>query len=300
MKHLIKCALLISLLGAFGCSEGFRGVGSAILSSTGYVSSSQADSLMEAGEGMYKSARPVSAEEEYYIGRGVSAMLLKKYPPVTDQKLIRYVNQVGSVLVMVCDRPETFRGYRFVPVSSKEINAFAAPGGFIFVTTGFMRLLPSEDALAAVLAHEIGHIVAADGLRAISQAHMTRALGALGKVGIEQAVSEAGSTTASLLTSAFSGSVTDVFETLVTNGYSRSQEYAADKYAATLLERAGYSTDALRTVLETLGKQNAEGGMFATHPKASDRLDELGTTKTVVADAAYSKRTARFSKNVVM
>jgi predicted Zn-dependent protease len=276
-------------------------MGSAILGSTGYVSYSQADSLFQAGEGLAKAAQSLTPEEEYYLGRSVSAMILAKYTPSRDAKLNQYVNRIGQIIARVSDRPETFNGYRFMVLDTPEINGFAAPGGFIFVTRGLIALCSSEEDLAGVIAHEVAHVVNGDGLKAISQANLTNALAILGREAASTAISQAGAPEIGALTSAFGGSVTDVFKTMATDGYSRSQEYAADEYAITLLRRAGYNPRGLSNVLAKLEKVKGEGGFFETHPSASDRLDEVSdvvkkdTDGPIVGEPVRGKR---FSKNV--
>ena len=83
------------------------------------------------------------------------------------------------------DLPETFGGYHFLILDSDEINAFAAPGGFIFVTRGLLRCCKHEDAAAAVLAHEIGHVELRHGLQAIKKSRITTALTTLGIAGVK-------------------------------------------------------------------------------------------------------------------
>lgn len=287
------------MLAFAGCGQGLRGIGSSVLSSTGLVSYSQADALFEAGEGIAKAAQTLTPEEEYYLGRGVSAMILAKYQPSNDVRLNQYVNKVGRLLASVSDRPETFNGYHFLVLESNEVNGFAAPGGFIFVTRGLLRQCKDEESLAAVLAHEVAHVVNGDGLKAISQSHLTHAFAVLGREAASTAISRAGAPEVAALSSAFGDSIDDVFETMVTKGYSRSQEYAADKYSTELLKRAGYSQDGLLRVLTSLEKTNGEGGFFETHPSAENRKEEVSEIVTSGQSApGESVRTRRFTKTV--
>lgn len=281
------------LLAASGCAN-MQGLGSGLLSSTGMVSSSQADALIGAGTSLYKATETLSPEQEHYLGRGVSARILAKYQPLRNKSLNDYVNRVGKALVVVSDRPETFSGYHFQVLDSNELNAFAAPGGFIFVTKGLIAAVPDEDCLAGVLAHEIGHIVAEDGMKAISSGHLTNALAILGKQAASDALASHGAGELSQLTDVFGGSIEDVFKTMVTNGYSRSQEYAADKYGAELLKRAGYNSSAMVTLMDRLAQSHATGGMLHTHPSPADRRDELedivGKTAQVTEDQKLRSR----------
>jgi predicted Zn-dependent protease len=106
----------------------------------------------------------LTESQEYYVGRGVAANAMfdadGRYVGLydKDQNLEEYVALVGLSVALESDRPETFKGYHFGVVNSPDINAFAAPGGFIFVTTGALKLMANEDELAGVLSHEIGHV----------------------------------------------------------------------------------------------------------------------------------------------
>ena len=104
--------------------------------------------------------------QELAIGRSVAYMLLQKYDNKlnTDPELNKYVNLVGqSIAKRASKRPQI--NYRFGIIETPEINAFACPGGYIFVTTGLLKVLYDENELAAVLGHEMGHIEHGDGLR---------------------------------------------------------------------------------------------------------------------------------------
>jgi predicted Zn-dependent protease len=262
-----------------GCSNpAFKSIGTSILTSTGVVDPQQADGIFSAGAKIAKSQQDLTAEQEYYLGRAVSAKLLAQYPPVSNAELTKYVNKVGMALAAVSDLPETFGGYRFIVVNSPHINAMSAPGGFVFVSTGFLKKLPDEDALAAVFAHEIGHVVARHGVKAITNASLFSALGDAAATGVSVAASQ---TSAPVdlgpITGVFSDSVNGVVDKLLTKGFDRGQEYGADLYAAQLLQRAGYDPRALARVLEILEKETSkdDSGWFQTHPDPDDRLGEL-------------------------
>src|SRR6185436_514659 len=106
----------------------------------------------------------LTESQEYYVGRGVAANAMfdgmGRYIGLYDKdaNLEEYVAMVGLSVAMESDRPDTFKGYRFGVMASNDINAFAAPGGFIFVTTGALKLMENEDELAGVLSHEIAHV----------------------------------------------------------------------------------------------------------------------------------------------
>jgi predicted Zn-dependent protease len=298
-----RAAVVLSsvLLGACANSE-FTQLGASVLSSTGYVSESQAKGFLLAGSKAIKSQEELTPEQEYYLGRAVSARILGTYPPKLDAGLTRYVNNVGQVIVSVSDLPETFGGYHFAVIESDEINAVSAPGGFVFISRGLLRSLKDEDSVAAVLAHEVAHIVHRDGVSAISNSNLFGALTEASRQAAEVGMSKSSvPVDIGPLTDLFSKSVTDLTEKLLVTGYDRSQEYKADAYAVELLRRAGYETNALTRALGTIegGTSTERGGWFETHPAPSKRIKELEETGDSSPKQGPSvARAARFAKIV--
>ena len=97
-----------------------------------------------------------NTEREIDFGRGVSAKILGKYPILRDERKLRYITQIGTGISAQLGRPEL--RYYFGILDTDEINAFAAPGGYIFVTQGALKLMRNEAQLAGVLAHELAHV----------------------------------------------------------------------------------------------------------------------------------------------
>jgi predicted Zn-dependent protease len=158
-------------------------------------------------------------------------------------------------------------------MDSSDINAFAAPGGLILVSRGMIKCCRSENALAAVLAHEIAHVSLNHGLQAINKSRLTSAATILGT----EAAKNLGSKEFSDLTKAFEDSISDITKTMVNNGYSRHLEFQADKTAISTLRRAGYNPTGLIAMLSEMDKNLKPGGLdFAkTHPAPKDRIAEL-------------------------
>jgi predicted Zn-dependent protease len=242
-----------------------------------------------------EASRPITDSEEYYIGRAVAARILTKYKLNQNAGLTEYVNEVGNTVARKSSRPNPFRGYHFAVLDTEEINAFACPGGTIFITRGLIKTCKNEDQLAAVLAHEVGHVANKDGINSISKARWTEVWTAMGK----EAVTVYGGSTVASLVSLFEGSIDDVFKTIVVNGYSRQAEEAADAAAVTTLSRAGYDPTALIAVLTTMEAKGkgTTSGIFKTHPATADRLVKV---KALACDAPPSKgeaiRTKRFKE----
>lgn len=289
-RVLVLCGVVLS-----GCTPEMSQMGSSFLAQTGVMSSSQADSLFKVGAKLSKAAESVSDEQEYYLGRSVSAVILSRYPALPNQSLALYSSKVAGVLASYSTRPEIFGGYHVGVLNSDEVNAVSAPGGFIFISRGFLKLLENEDELAAVIAHEIAHVALKHGTSAISESNLTDALQIAGK----EAAASSGNSYITELNAAFSDSVNQVAKSLLDKGYGKSQEYAADEYAVALLKRSGYDARALVTVLQKLEKvSKQDGGWFETHPSAEKRIDEIGGSIGVasVSPDGLKKREQRFKK----
>lgn len=240
---------------------------------TGTLTPEQAAALERSTAAIARTAEDLTPEQEYYIGRAVAANILQRYAPLADPEVNRYINTLGQGLALVSRRPETFGGYRFLVLDSDEINAFAAPGGLIFVTRGMLRCCPREDAIAAVLAHEIAHVQFRHGLRAIQQSRLTTAFTVLAAEGAKTF----GSRELAELTSALEGTISDVTHVLLTSGYARDQEEQADRGAVEILMQAGYDPHALIEMLEEMKRRLKPGGLdFAkTHPDPGERIRRI-------------------------
>lgn len=213
-------------------------------------------------------------EQEHYLGRAVAAQILTKYPALDDPVANEYLNKLGQGIAQSSNQPYTYGGYHFLLLDSNEVNAFAAPDGLIFVTKGMVAMTAGEGELSAVLAHEIAHVQNKDAIKAIENSRMNAALAALGTDAAGQAVS---GLPGSEVLSLFSDSVSDIVATLMDEGYSRDQEYAADAGAKNILGLAGYDAKNLDAVLRAMDKRVKDGsaGFGSTHPSAAKRLEAM-------------------------
>jgi predicted Zn-dependent protease len=240
-----------------------------------------------------KSFEDITPEQEYYIGRAVGATILDRYSPCTEAGPTDYLNLLGRTLSLASDRPETFGGYHFLILDSDEINAFAAPGGLVFVSRGLLACADSEDTVAAILAHEIAHVVKQHGLQAIKKSRVTTALTSVAIASAQTA----GSEEVAKLTTVFEDSISDITSTLINSGYSRAFEKEADLMAVEILKRVGYDPNALVRMLEVMELRLKPGGLdFAkTHPEPEVRIAEI---RKVLAEAPapppHSRRQARY------
>ena len=264
----------------------------------GRVTNAQYQSMTKVATAVRKSAEDISESEEYYIGRAVAAQIMSRYRPLDNPALNLYAQRIVQAVSMASDRPSVFKGYHVQVLQSDEVNAFAAPGGFIFVTTGLLRLTRSEDELACVLAHEVAHVSKRHGLKAIKTSRLTAAFAVLGS---EAAKSYTSSQVAEL-TDAFKGTVDDVVNNLVVNGYSRDKEYEADRFGARYARDANYDPGALAAFLRRMDESGAAGGggMFKTHPKASKRVEELGALAPSASHRRSAARDKRFAASTAL
>ena len=249
MKTLLLVLPLVLLLA--GCAAMEKLDVSSL--SGGYITNSQAKSLTKAATALRKSAEEISESEEYYIGRSVAAQILGRYKPLNNGALNLYVQKVAQAVSMASDRPATFKGYHVQVLDTGEVNAFAAPGGFIFVTKGMLGLVKNEDELACVLAHEVAHISKKHGLKTIQTSRLTSAFTILGTEAAKSYTPQQ----ISQLTTAFEGAVDDVVNKLVVNGYSRDKEYEADRFAAQYTRNANYDPGALKGFLTRMAQASS-------------------------------------------
>lgn len=231
----------------------------------------------------------INEEEEYYIGRAVAANILSQYPLWKNAEATHYLNLIGKALVLQSARPEIFGGYHFSLLDTTEANAFSAPGGIIFLTRGIVDLAGSEDELAAILAHEIQHVVAKDPLKAIKSQRMKT----LGTFAAGEAMGSG-----NRVLGIFQDSVLDISGTLLQKGYSRGQEKSADLGALELLAATGYERGALLSMLEkvkAIEKKKAKA--FSAHPSAAKRIAYVSGCIGKGAPAGDGKvRAARFRR----
>lgn len=294
----IAAALLLAGGAALlqtGCATVAQTVAAAGQAS-GLITAEQGQSIVKTGEAFGKALEQITPEQEYYVGRAVGATIVSTYKVWDNAAATRYVNLVGQTLAMASDKPETFGGYHFLILDADEINAFAAPGGLIFLSRGMLRLCASEDDLASVLAHEVAHVNLGHAVAAISNSRWTQAFTILGTESVKSFSGDA----LRQLTEAFEGSISDITKTLMTSGYARGQEKAADALAVKIMQRVGYDARALPRVLAAMEKDLKPGGLgFAkTHPPPAARVGDLNKVLSTApaSAAAPAARQQRFAR----
>ena len=237
-----------------------------------------------------------SEQQEIQLGAKMHKEVLREYSALKDAELQAYVNQVGQRLAKLSHRPHL--RWHFTVVDSPEVNAFAVPGGYVYITRGIMAYLNSEAELAGVLAHEMGHVTARHGVRQQSRATAVGLGAILGSILVPGLNNQGGATLLQGMAQAW------------TAGYGREHELESDRLGAQYIARAGYKPSAMIDLVGVLKNQELfdaqlakkEGreprryhGTFATHPSNDERL------KQVVREAnRYAVKNPRAGENVYL
>lgn len=218
----------------------------------------------------------MSESQEVSVGRSEDKKVREQYGIYNDPALQEYVSGIGQRLAKTSHRPGL--QYQFTVVDSPEINAFALPGGYIYITRGILAYLNSEAELAAVLGHEIGHVTARHSVQQMSAATAANVGASVLQIMVPQVRNSAGD----MLINTLGGALL--------SGYGREHELEADRLGAEYLARTGYDPQAMIKVVGVLKNQElfdnevakAEGreprryhGLFATHPDNDTRLQEV-------------------------
>lgn len=214
----------------------------------------------------------LSEEQEIQMGREYNAQILRQYQIYEDEKIQNYVQSIGESLAKKSHRPNLI--YRFTVLDSPEINAFALPGGYIYINRGLMAYMSSEEELAAVLGHEIGHVTARHSVKQYSQAQLMGVLSAAIEI-------NSGRT---------AGDIANLASGALLSGYGREMELEADDLGAQYIYQDGYSPQGMYDVLAVLKDQEIYSkkvakqrgieprnyhGVFASHPSNDKRLQEI-------------------------
>lgn len=234
----------------------------------------------------------ISEAQEVATGRREDPNVRQEYGVYDNAPLQQYVNEVGQQLAKTSHRPNL--EYHFLIVDSPDVNAFALPGGYVYITRGILAYLNSEAELAAVLGHELGHVTARHSVQQLTAVTAANVGASILQIFVPET------------RGALGGNVINVLGGALLSGYGREHELEADRLGSEYLARTGYDPQAMVKVVGALKNQElfdaevakAEGrqprayhGLFATHPDNDTRLQQ------VVGEAARFKqpstRTAR-------
>jgi predicted Zn-dependent protease len=237
-----------------------------------------------------KALQPMTVEEEREVGREVAGKVVAFFHLYKNEPLTRYVNLVGATVAAQAERQDIT--YHFAVLDSDDINAFSAPGGYIFITRGAVALCEDESELAGVLAHEVGHVAGKHVLKIVERDKALRA-------GMDEAK-------AHMPGSAYLDKMSKgILVKLIDQGLAPSDEYDADQRGTKYAHAAGYPADGLARFLTKLDQATEQGGKSfwtRTHPPVKDRNVRIQQTITAQhwEDADRPKLADRFAAQTQM
>jgi predicted Zn-dependent protease len=275
-----------------GCSA--SSVGSTIGSVTGLTGGGgggrgnvTGNQVVDGGLAVIDVAKALSlgADEERAMGQQVALSLTNRYRTVEDPQLNKYVTMVAQTLV----NQMSMGGQVYVAVlETNEMNAFAGPNGYVFVTSGALKAMQDESELAGVLGHEISHVYYQHGLKSAQTGGFLNGAGRIASIAAGQRDAQWVSLTSNLV------------EKLITSAYSQDQERQSDRTGLLLVNRAGYDPHGFTRFLDKLRARSGGGAqMFSTHPGLSERLKNA---EAQIAQKGYAGRVTnadRFKQNVL-
>ena len=211
-----------------------------------------------------KALQPIAYEEEKAIGGRLAVEVFNRYGGAYDDpELLRYINLVGQAVADVSSRPDI--DYHFAILNTQFPNAFATPGGYVFVSIGLLRMIENEAELAGVLAHEVAHIARKHALQTLERSRSLQGVSSLTLIVMEKDPR------------LFDKLIDEVSNVLFTKGLDKDLEFEADKYGREFAYRTGYHPGALERFIQKLGasKKN-QGSIFSsTHPTSGERYNLL-------------------------
>jgi predicted Zn-dependent protease len=240
------------------------------------------------------SSKDIDYKTERVIGESLALEGLQRFGnPVKNEALQRYVNMVGTAVASNSKRSTI--PYQFAVLDSPVQNAFAVPGGVVFVSRALVAILSDESELAAVLGHEIGHVAAKHALKSTQRAQLISGVGTITAASV-------GGDKGKKLASA----VGDMQTVLFDKGLDKEMEFEADLAAMESTYRTGYDPSAMIRVLEKLQKleassTNKKGSWFSTHPPLDERIARLKAQLDKYPDyATMAAVPGRFAKQARM
>ena len=257
--------------------------------------SKNAEVLGVAKTGLKVFSSQVGPADEFFLGREAAARLIDDDQVLPfEHPASRYVHQIGTTLQLASHIPYTYRPHAFIVVDKPGVNAFAAPGGIVLIYRGVLDFVQDEDQLAAILAHEIGHLEREHGVRAVGRQKVFKLIGMMADLAQKRALGDKDpelQRRVDKLLDVVMGKLTE----RIKNGYSVEMESEADQSGADLLHKAGYDPYALYELIERFksfsgsyggaGYPEDRGALIRTHLKA------MGITQ---AQARPEARQARF------
>jgi predicted Zn-dependent protease len=224
------------------------------------------------------STKDMDYPTERVIGESLALEGLQRFgKPVTNEALQQYVNLVGNAVAANSKRSTI--PYRFAVLDSPVQNAFAAPGGVVFISKAMLGVLENESELAAVLAHEVGHVAGKHAIRSIRRAQFLEGVGTITAANMKGTSGKQ-----------FESMIGDLQSVLFDKGLDKEMEFEADAAAMETTYRTGYDPRAMINVLRKLktiqASSEKKGSWFSTHPPLDERIAKLEELLKNYPDAA--------------
>ena len=226
-----------------------------------------------------KKLQHLSEKDEIKFGNYVDAVVATQYPILRDEALTQKIADIGNKLVSVSDRQHL--PFTFKVLNTTEVNAFAAPGGFVYVTIGLLDILEKKDELASVLAHEIGHVCERHSVRSYYNAQKIKTVLTLIDIAAMAAGVPPVANIGGDIIGDFGRIIANLTAVIIFQGYSRSWETRADELGLLYSFKAGYDPHSFVSVLERFIKLEEERGekikltILSSHPKTEDRIKHV-------------------------
>jgi len=224
-------------------------------------------------KGMEEAFKPISVDQERDLGREVAAKVIAAVHVYRNDPLTLYVNEVGDTVAAQSERQDI--KYHFAVLNTDEVNAFSAPGGYVFITLGALRLCQDESELAGVLAHEVGHIAAKHVIHEIEDANKKgAAASALGSSVGDLTKNAPGS-------AAYQNAIQNIAKNIIINLFSKplpvKDEYDADQRGVQYAHAAGYPASGLERFLTAFDSSAAKpnSNITITHPPVQERNEKI-------------------------
>jgi beta-barrel assembly-enhancing protease len=227
---------------------------------------------------------------EVSFGRAIAAGILGRYPSYENHALIKYVNLVGASLALSTNRPEL--EFHLTILDTSEINAYAAPGGYVFITKGALSYMQDESELAGVLAHEIAHV---------TEKHIVKDLKIKGADETGDLAQLIGGSSGAAR-AAFGQAIDKGLELIFKDEYKKEDEMQADKTGVSIAALSGYDPGGLARYLSRIKpiKEKTPPPSDSTHPSFDVRIAQINETikQNGINSSRLAKNKSRFLETI--
>jgi beta-barrel assembly-enhancing protease len=278
-------ALLTAALLVAGCSSDGSGSGLPKVNLGSLVGGQRGEQINALQTGL--ESTQINEDDDDELGRTVVIAATNMWPLYEKPELTKYVTLVGLTVADVSS--QAGGNWVFGVLDTPDVGAYSGPNGYVLITRGAINLMQDEAELAAVIAHEVAHVVARDGSNAVKNAKFNEAL-------IKGAMTAAPQQRGGELLKQFAG---PLIEKTLKSGWSQGQETAADQAAVKLLIAAGYDANAFPRFLQRVQERQGRGSnkLFSTHPGTADRIARTTAQINAAKPKPGATNRERFAKS---